>query len=185
MAKEKARIGEPLKTAIWRPPLEHQMCKSVSFENALQKVEESENSDAKPTASLPEHWMDKFHEPDGTHPSLIVGQEDVSAEEYMREDVMSERKNGRYEGEDSMHVNADSCKHSAREWATSYYFRRGDNMGAKLLERHLAALVTLVGKTECTDDVSGEVLDEDGVRAARKLEMEYFQQKKCVLVCHS
>ena len=34
--------------------------------------------------------------------------------------------------------------------------------------------MTRNGNVTCVDDVSSEVLDEAGVRAARKLEMDYF-----------
>ena len=40
----------------------------------------------------------------------------------------------------------------------------------------MKALVTRDGRTSRVDDVSGEVLDEAGVRAARALEMEFFHK---------
>ena len=57
-----------------------------------------------------------------------------------------------------------------------WFFQRGDNVGAALLSRHLSALNTRDGKVSCVDDVSGETLSEEGVRAARALEMEYFMK---------
>ena len=54
------------------------------------------------------------------------------------------------------------------------FFQRGENVGAALLSKHVLALNTRDGQVSCLDDVSGETLGEEGVRAARALEMEYL-----------
>ena len=63
-----------------------------------------------------------------------------------------------------------------RAAARDMYFNVGPNVGAELLTKHLSALVSRNGATSCVDNVSGETLDEAGVRAARALEMEFFQK---------
>ena len=126
-------------------------------------------------STTPEHWVDDFHEPDGTHPSLLVGAgiTNRKAEETTRRDL---------EGPASLAASpmgfdqATSAAQptSARSTAAEWYFHRGENIGEMLLLEHMKALTTRDGVTSCVDDVSGGALDEAGVRAARKLEMDYF-----------
>ena len=60
--------------------------------------------------------------------------------------------------------------------AAEWFFHTGENTGAELMVRHMKALLTRDGRTSCVDDVSGKVLDEAGVRAARALEMDFFHK---------
>ena len=109
--------------------------------------------------ALPEHWTDEFHEPDGTHPQLIVHADRRSAmqdrDRLSESDAVDERR-------------------ARTSVAEDMFFRTGENVGAALLSRHLLALYNRDGCVSCVDDVSGETLCEEGVRAARALEMEYF-----------
>ena len=55
------------------------------------------------------------------------------------------------------------------------YFHVGKNTGAELLREEMSTIYERhYGDAECVDDVSGVPLDIRLVRAARKLEMEYF-----------
>ena len=103
--------------------------------------------------------MDEFHEPDGTHPKLIVTADwrsEIRARELLLDrDAVSEVE-------------------ARRAVTEGWFFQRGEHVGATLLSRHLLALNTRDGQVSCVDDVSGETLSEEGVRAARALEIEYF-----------
>ena len=49
----------------------------------------------------------------------------------------------------------------------------GENVGAKILRHELKQIMK---NGRCVDDISGEELNEDEVKAARALEMDYFQK---------
>ena len=109
------------------------------------------------------HWRDCLHEPDGTEPALIItseGERDL--------DRVKRQVDGLCEPVPKI------IQPSARETSKDMFFRQGENAGAAILDKHLAALSNRDGRTFCVDDVSGEMLSEEGVREARALEMEYF-----------
>ena len=111
-------------------------------------------------------WTDEFHEPDGTHPTLIVGDFHLGHAERVRTALR-----------ESANIELDRTTtrtQSSRELARNMYFTSGTNEGAELLKQHLSALVTRGDTVSCIDDLSGEALDEAGVKAARALEMEFF-----------
>ena len=103
------------------------------------------------------HWTDEFHEPDGTHPRLIVD---------------ADRRDGLRERELLLDKDSVSEVEARRAVTEGWFFQRGENVGAALLSRHLLALHNRDGRVSCVDDVSGETLSEEGVRAARALEMK-------------
>ena len=112
-------------------------------------------------------WVDEFHKPDGTHPSVIVGDVHKGHAERVRRALAKDSA--------TMDLGVGATLGEApRRIAREMYFTTGTNDGAELLRKHLSALITRQGETYCEDDVSGEVLDEAGVRAARALEMEFF-----------
>ena len=74
------------------------------------------------------HWHDKFHEPDGTHPSLLVGA-----------------------GLDSEKTETEA--RNSDLFGPHAYFHRGENVGEMLLQEHLRALTTRDGVTTYVDDV--------------------------------
>ena len=108
-------------------------------------------------------WTDEFHEPDGTHPTLIVGDFHLGHAERVRT-ALRESANAELD-------KTTTRARSTRELAHNMYLTSGINEGAELLKQHLSALVTRGDTVSCIDDVSGEALDEAGVKAARALEM--------------
>ena len=114
------------------------------------------------------HWIEGFHDPDGTHTSLIVSSENDQHEDSARRAI--------HEADGTWSATALDGSQSARSQAAECYLHTGDNTGAELLVEHTTVLITREGRTSCVDDVSGEVLDEAGVRAARVLEMELFRK---------
>ena len=137
-------------------------CKKVRFDD-----DEVSNVDEFVQMAAPRHWNDEYHEPDGTHPSLITGDFHQGHAERIRRKL-----------KDSPLIAdvRDREPRTLRAVARDMYFNVGPNVGAELLTKHLSELVSRNRATSCVDDVSGEALDEAGVRAARALEMEFFQK---------
>ena len=75
----------------------------------------------------PAHWIDGFHEPEGTHPSLIVDSENESHEERVRRAVDEDSRSWSTAG------TFGSSTPSERALARELYFHTGDNTGAELL----------------------------------------------------
>ena len=130
---------------------------------ALKSALKSNNGEQRHREFRQAHWQDHFHEPDGTDPALITTGEADRNIERVRSAV-----------DGLCEPIPQPKKWTAREMAQDMFFRRGENVGAAFLEKHLAAISTRDGHTMCVDDVSGEELSEEGVRAARTLEMDYF-----------
>ena len=160
-AQQSMRQATPSRTCLRNSP---SVKKSVSFDGPTDKSESLERD------MQPAHWIDGFHEPEETHPSLIVNGENESHEERVRRAVDEDSKSWSTSG------TLGSSTPSERELAQELYFHTGDNTGAELLIEHMKALITRDGRTSCVDDTSGEVLDEAGVRAARALEMDFFHK---------
>ena len=145
-AKITSRSTVPLRSALRKTEVANDLCPGTIVREFRQA-----------------HWQDHFHEPDGTHPRTITTDGMNRNEERVRRAV------GRM-----CEPLPKQSGSSNRELAMELFFTSDENVGAALLEKHLAALTTRDGQTSCVDDVSGEVLSEEGVRAARKLEMDYF-----------
>jgi hypothetical protein len=154
----------PGKTCLREGPGEK---KNVRFDDAAC-TSSSFNVDMQPA-----HWIDGFHEPEGTHPALIVSGENESHENRVRRAIDEDGKSWPTAG------TFGSTAPSIRSQANDFYFHTGENTGAELLVKHMRALITRDGRTSCVDDTSGEVLDEAGLRAARALEMEFFPRWVC------
>ena len=108
----------------------------------------------------PARWIDSFLEPNGTHPSLFASGENEKHEDRVHGAI--------HEADGTWSTSAVDGSQSARAQATEFFFHTGENTGgAELQAKHVKALITRDGRTSCVDDVSGEVLDEAGVRAVR------------------
>ena len=99
-------------------------------------------------------WADEKHEEDVTNPEHI---DSGNGDEQNRENITAD----------------DSALSGAHP-----YFRTGKNTGAKLMRDAMMALTQGKGGWVAYDDVSGEELCLAGVRAARALEMKYFEKMK-------
>ena len=65
-----------------------------------------------------------------------------------------------------------------RRTSDKFNFSTGVNRGAEILDNEMRQLIERDGYADCYDDVSGERLEESGVREARALEMEFFQKMR-------
>ena len=90
-------------------------------------------------------YVDTKHEPDGTHPAHLDGI-DEGAEDSAVDNEM-----------------------------TKGYFKVGMNKGAKIMSESMNRFLLAIQGKETLDDVSGEQLDASMVKAARALEMEFFE----------
>ena len=80
----------------------------------------------------PAHWIDGFHEPEGTHPSLIVNGENEKHEDRVRRAIDEDNKSWSTAG------TFGSIAPSSRAQANEFYFHTGENTGAELLVTHMS-----------------------------------------------
>ena len=111
MARERARNATPQKSALMKSADVSKEEKHVSFGSDIDVVG-SDN---------PSHWTDCFHEPDGTHPRLLVSNEPKNIEQEGRESVHEQM------------MKANGRPMTIKELAVEQYSLRGHNDGAELL----------------------------------------------------
>ena len=136
-----------------RPPEESIVGYNRHDTNNNRNVDNNHNDSAKFVVDGRE-WADQRHEEDGTNPEHI---DSGNGDESNRESITAD----------------DSALGGAHP-----YFRTGTNTGAKLMSDAMMALTQGKGGWVAYDDISGEALCLAGVRAARALEMKYFENMK-------
>ena len=97
-------------------------------------VNEVSNVDELVQMAASRHWNDEYHEPDGTHPSLITGDFRRGHAERIRRKL-----------KDSPLI-ADVCDREPRlprAIARDMYFNVGPYVGAELLTKHLSIRVSI------------------------------------------
>ena len=168
---------------IWKEPEGKQRTEKQAARSLSQRSRRQLKSSVA-TKEGERESLDEYHEPDGTHPMHIASKYEMSRDaqgKTIENDEYGELPVVGGSAFDSRKIKTDERLSNAEPRQHAHLnFTTGENIGAKVLRQELRQITA---NGQCIDDVSGEKLDEAGVKAARLLEMD-FPENGSVYLCH-